>query len=198
MSQGTISEHAFPGAGALPPAPISLEEFHQMEQAAFFTPDDTRYLHMSWDVLRDQVEAVLDIWYDFIAAYPFLLGTFSRPSDGQPDHRYLSAVRERFARWIETTAQANYDQQWLNEQYEIGRRHHRTAKNQTDHVDAADIVPFRYIVPLVSPLSSTLKPFLAQKGHTSEQVEKMHQAWLKSMLLQVTLWSQPYIKEGDF
>jgi hypothetical protein len=26
----------------------------------------------------------------------------------------------------------------------------------------------------------------------------MYQAWLKSMLLQVTLWSQPYIKEGDF
>jgi hypothetical protein len=26
----------------------------------------------------------------------------------------------------------------------------------------------------------------------------MHQAWLKSVLLQVTLWTYPYIKEGDF
>ena len=198
MSHGTISEHAFSGAGALPPAPISLEEFHQMEQAAFFTPEDVRHLRMSWDVLRDQVEVVLDVWYDFMAAYPFLLQTFSRPSDGQPDQRYLDAVRQRFARWIETTAQANYDQQWLNEQYEIGRRHYRTGKNQTDHVDSVDIVPYRFIVPLVSPLVTTLKPFLAQKGHTPDEVDKMQQAWLKSMLLQVTLWGQPYIKEGDF
>jgi hypothetical protein len=198
VSHGTISEHAFSGAGAFPSAPISLEEFRQMEQAAFFTPEDVRHLRMSWEVLRDQVEVVLDVWYDFMAAYPFLLWAFSRESDGQPDQRYLDAVRQRFARWIETTAQANYDQQWLNEQYEIGLRHHRTAKNQTDHVNAAEIVPFRFIVPLISPLALTLKPFLAQKGHAPEQVEKMHQAWLKSLLLQVTLWSQPYMKEGDF
>jgi hypothetical protein len=29
-------------------------------------------------------------------------------------------------------------------------------------------------------------------------VEKMHAAWVKSVLLQVTLWSQPYVKEGRF
>ncbi len=198
MSQGTISEHAFPGAGALPSAPISLEEFHQLEQTALFTREDSQYLRLSWEALRDQVDAVLDVWFGFMAAQPFLLRTFCRRSDGQPDQRYLAAVRQRFARWIETTAQANYNQQWLNEQYEIGRRHHRTAKNQTDHVDAVDIVPFRYLVPLISPLTATLKPFLANRGHAPDEVEKMQQAWLKSLLLQVTLWSQPYIKEGDF
>jgi hypothetical protein len=26
----------------------------------------------------------------------------------------------------------------------------------------------------------------------------MHDAWFKSVVLQVTLWSQPYVKEGDF
>jgi hypothetical protein len=26
----------------------------------------------------------------------------------------------------------------------------------------------------------------------------MHQAWIKSVLLQVTLWSHPYVKDGDF
>jgi hypothetical protein len=29
-------------------------------------------------------------------------------------------------------------------------------------------------------------------------VEKMHQAWFKSVVLQVALWSQPYAKEGGF
>jgi hypothetical protein len=198
MSQGTISEHAAPGFGPMPAAPISMEEFQQMKQTAQFTNEDVQYLRMSWDVLRDQVDAVLDVWYGFIAAYPFLLQTFSRRSDRQPDQRYLAAVRKRFARWIEDTAQANYDQEWLNFQYEIGLRHHRAAKNRTDQVDSVEIVPFRYIVPSVFPLTATLKPFLANKGHAPDQVEKMHQAWLKSMLLQVTLWGQPYVTAGDF
>jgi hypothetical protein len=45
---------------------------------------------------------------------------------------------------------------------------------------------------------TTLKPFLARKGHSAEEVDKMYQAWLKSVLLQVILWSQPYIQEGEF
>lgn len=198
MSQGTISEQAPYGAGAVPPAPISMEEFGQMKETALFTNEDVQYLRMSWDVLRDQVDAVLDVWYNFIGSHPFLARTFSRVSDGQPDQRYLSAVRQRFAQWIQDTAQANYDQQWLNYQYEIGLRHHRTAKNRTDHVDSVEIVPFRYIVPLTAPVVITLQPFLAKKGHTPDQVEKMLQAWLKSTLLQVTLWGQPYMQPGDF
>ena len=43
-----------------------------------------------------------------------------------------------------------------------------------------------------------MRPFLANKGHTDAEVEKMHQAWFKSVVLQVALWSQPYAKEGDF
>lgn len=198
MSQGTISDYAAAGVGPLPAAPISMEEFQNLKDTALFTNEDVQSLRMSWDVLRDQVEDVLDVWYGFFADHPFLVQTFSRRSDGQPDQRYLAAVRQRFAQWIEKTAQANYDQQWLNDQHEIGLRHHRTAKNRTDHVDSVDIVPLRYLVPSVFPLAHTLKPFLANKGHAPDQVEKMHQAWLKSLLLQVTLWSQPYVKEGDF
>ena len=50
----------------------------------------------------------------------------------------------------------------------------------------------------IYPITYTLKPFLASKGHTNEQVERMHVAWVKSVLLQVTLWRYPYFKEGDF
>ena len=31
-----------------------------------------------------------------------------------------------------------------------------------------------------------------------KDIEGMHQAWLKSVLLQVTLWSQPYMRHDDF
>jgi hypothetical protein len=44
----------------------------------------------------------------------------------------------------------------------------------------------------------TLKPFLAKQGHPADVVDKMHAAWVKSCLLQLTLWSHPYVKDGDF
>jgi hypothetical protein len=43
-----------------------------------------------------------------------------------------------------------------------------------------------------------LKPFLADGGATPDEVEAMHQAWVKAVLLQVILWSQPYVRDGDF
>jgi hypothetical protein len=40
--------------------------------------------------------------------------------------------------------------------------------------------------------------FLAKKGHSPEVVNRMYNAWWKSMILQVTLSGQPYIRQGDF
>ena len=40
--------------------------------------------------------------------------------------------------------------------------------------------------------------YLAKKGHSAEDVDKMYGAWVKACLLQVTLWSHPYVKDGDF
>jgi hypothetical protein len=39
---------------------------------------------------------------------------------------------------------------------------------------------------------------LGEEGALGRDVEKMHAAWVKSCLLQVTLWSHPYVKDGDF
>ncbi|MGE3601631.1 MAG: protoglobin domain-containing protein, partial [Dehalococcoidia bacterium] len=71
-------------------------------------------------------------------------------------------------------------------------------KNVTDAVDSVPIINFRYLTTLIVPIVTTLKPFLAAKGHSPEDVDKMHQAWLKSVILQITLWSRPYIKDGQF
>ncbi len=57
---------------------------------------------------------------------------------------------------------------------------------------------FRNLFALIFPVTFTLRPFLAKKGHSPEDVEKMYAAWVKSCLLQVTLWSHPYVKDGDF
>lgn len=50
----------------------------------------------------------------------------------------------------------------------------------------------------VYPVRFGPRPFLAKRGHSPEEVEKMVAAWVKSCLLQVTLWSHPYVKDGDF
>ncbi|MBX6753055.1 MAG: protogloblin ApPgb, partial [Thermorudis peleae] len=71
-------------------------------------------------------------------------------------------------------------------------------KNQTDHVEAPEHIPLRYVLALTYPIYATIKPFLAKKGHSAEEVEHMHQAWLKAVLLSVILWSQPYARDGDF
>jgi hypothetical protein len=118
--------------------------------------------------------------------------------EGKPLGDYLGAVRRRFSQWILDTAGAEYDHRWLDYQHEIGLRHHRAKKNETDGAPSTDIVPLRHLFALIFPVTFTLKPFLAKKGHTPEDVEKMQAAWLKSCLLQVTLWAHPYVKDGDF
>lgn len=197
MTQTSIPGYTY-GTSAVPQSPLSLDDLEKLKQAVLFTEDDVRALRQSAEILADQIEDVLDVWYGFVASHPFLVYYFSNPSTGEPDGRYLSAVRARFGQWIRDTAAARYDQDWLNYQYEIGLRHARAKKNQTDGVASVPLVHYRYLPALIYPITATLKPFLAKKGHSAEDVERMYQAWLKSVILQVTLWSQPYVREGEF
>lgn len=184
--------------GAATPSPLTPADLELMKKSVLFGEEDVKYLRLSLDVVQDQVEAILDVWYGFVGANPHLLASFTSPKDGQPLGDYLGAVRQRFGRWILDTARAEYDQAWLDYQHEIGLRHHRSKKNRTDGADSTDIVPFRYLFLLLFPVTFTLKSFLAKKGHSSEDVEKMYAAWVKSCLLQLTLWSHPYVKDRDF
>lgn len=187
------------GTSAVARSPVSPADFEAMKASVLFGADDVRYLEMSYEVLKDQTEAVLDVWYGFVASQPHLLASFTSKSDGKPLGDYLGGVRRRFGQWILDTARAEYDQAWLDYQHEIGLRHHRTKKNQTDGAPAAAaIVPFRDLFALIFPITFTLRPFLAKKGHAPADVDGMYHAWLKSCLLQVTLWSHPYVKDGDF
>lgn len=60
------------------------------------------------------------------------------------------------------------------------------------------MISFRYLVAFIYPITATIKPFLAKKGHSPEEVEKMHQAWFKSVVIQVVLWSASYIRGEDY
>jgi hypothetical protein len=207
----TLVAIAAPGAAAEPPvpgyaygqaalarAPYDLTDLAALRRTLLFGEDDVAALRRSQALLVDRTEAILDVWYGFVAATPELVVFFGDARSGQPDAAYLAAVRRRFALWIRDTAAATFDQRWLDWQYEIGLRHNRLKKNRTDGVNSSAQVDFRYLVALTIPITTTLKPFLAAVGDTAEDVERMHAAWLKAVLLQVILWSHPYVRDGEF
>lgn len=198
MSQNAIPGYSY-GTEAVATSPVTLADFALMKNSALFGEEDLKYLRLSHDIVKDQVEAILDIWYGFIGSQPQLLKSFVGKGNGKPLGDYLGGVRKRFGQWILDTARAQYDQKWLDYQHEIGLRHYSTKKNRTDGAPAAaEVVPFRDLFLVIFPVTATLKPFLAKKGHSAEEVEKMHAAWVKSCLLQMTLWTYPYVHAGAF
>mgnify|MGYP001485606528 FL=1 len=184
------------GHTSLARAPYTLQDLESLKKVMLFTDDDVHWLRTSKPILADQTDAILDVWYGFVASTPELVVYFKNNRTGAPDGAYLAAVRKRFAQWILDTADANYDQAWLDYQYEIGQRHTAPKKNRTDGADSVPSVNFRYLSALVIPVTTTLEPFLAGKGAPADEVRKMHAAWLKSVLLQTLLWSHPYVRDG--
>lgn len=178
-------------------SPISLADLELLKTTVLLGPEDLRWLRASREVLEPQVESILDVWYGFVGSNPHLLASFTN-AKGEPQGDYLAAVRTRFGRWILDTADARFDQDWLDYQHEIGLRHHRTKKNSTDGADAAPEVAFRYLIALHQPITATLRPFLEKSGRPAEEVDRMQDAWRKAVLLQVILWSHPYVREGAF
>jgi hypothetical protein len=197
MTSASIPGYTY-GSADLPRSPITLDELELLKTSLLWSEEDDRALRLAHEVLSDQVEDVLDVWYGFVASHPFLVHYFTRTSDGEPDADYLARVRERFGRWILDTTAARYDQAWLDYAEEIGRRHHRTRKNLTDGVEAVEHIPLRYVITFIFPITATIRPFLAGKGHDEVEVERMHDAWRKAVILQVALWSRPYVLDGDF
>jgi len=198
MSQSAAIPGYTYGQAGVAKSPIRLEELAELKQALLFTEEDEKYLRMAGDVLADQVEQILDLWYGFVGSHPFLVKYFL-DAQGQPIAEYLGNVRKRFGQWILDTCRRPHDRDWLNYQYEIGLRHHRSKKNQTDKAAAAtNNVPMRFLVAFIVPITVTIRDFLRKKGHSESEVDKMYHAWFKAVTLQVALWCQPYVKEGDY
>ncbi len=186
------------GMRALPASPVTLEELALLKRTLLFTEEDERRLRRAGEMLEGRIEEVLDSWYGFVGSHPHLVQHFA-DRQGQPHAGYLAAVRRRFGQWIRDTCRAEYDQRWLDYQHEIALRHTSVKKNRTDGVDAlTSLVPLRYLIAFVYPITATLKPFLAAPGVSPEEVEQIHDSWFKAVALQVALWSQPYAREGSY
>ncbi|WIV66823.1 protoglobin domain-containing protein [Natrialbaceae archaeon AArc-T1-2] len=186
------------GDDDVPEAPIDRAAFDRLQQSVMFTDDDEEYLQMAGDVLEPQIDDILEVWYGFVGDHDFLLEYFADADSGEPIEEYLDRVRERFGQWIRDTCDTPYDDDWLDYQFEIGRRHHRMGKNEADDVDAVEHIHMRYLVGFIYPITATIRDFLENSDHSAEEVEKMYHAWFKSVTLQVTLWTYPYVPDEDW
>lgn len=186
------------GSPQLKRSPVTPAELAKIEEALLFTDEDVRYLREAGQIMVPQTEQILDVWYGFVGSHPHLAYYFSNKKNGELDKDYLTRVRARFGQWIKDTTDANYDQRWLDYQYEIGERHTRLAKNRTDKAPSVEQVNFRYMPAFIVPITATVEPFLAKSGKSPDEVRKMMAAWNKAVTLQVILWSYPYIKDGQF
>jgi hypothetical protein len=173
---------------------VTLEDLDLLKRTVFFTDEDAAYLRLAGDVVGDQLPAIIEAWF---GAHPYLYRYFRGP-DGKLIWRHVEAVRQRSAEWILASCRQPYDQAWLDYTHEVGLRHHRTKKNVTDQVAAPPLIPLRYMIAFSYHTIEMLRPFLAAKGHPEHDVLRMHEAWRKSVLLQVALWSYAYAKEGDW
>ena len=172
-------------------SPVSLADLELLKKTVNFTDEDERYLRMAGDVLGDQTEEVVKKWRSVIAAHPHL-AQYSLTPEGKPDPHYSAESGLRFRQWILDTCFRRYDQHWLNYQQEIALRHTSVKKNQTDHVESAAYIPLRYVIAFTAVINDAVKPFLGAKGHSRDDVERMHRAWCKSVQMQIALWSEPY------
>jgi hypothetical protein len=173
-------------------SPISLGELEDLKVSVGFTDEDQRYLHLAGEVLGDQTKQVVAHWRSGIIAGIPNLARHSRTPEGEAIPEYRERSNLRFQQWILDTCLRPYDQDWLNYQQEIALRHTSLKKNKVDGVRSTPHVPLRDIIAFIPVMNETIKPYLAAKGHSYVDVEKMHLAWCKSLQLQVALWTRPY------
>jgi hypothetical protein len=185
------------GTAEVAASPVSLEELEKLKVSVGFTGEDERYLQMAGEVLADQTKRIVEQWRSGIIAGIPHLARHSRSLSGDALPDYLAKSNLRFQQWILDTCLRPYDQDWINYQEEIALRHTSLKKNKTDGVESTPFVPLRDILAFLAVINETIKPYLAAKGHSAEDVDRMHLAWCKSLQLQSALWTRPYTDAGS-
>jgi hypothetical protein len=185
------------GTADIATSPISMRELNDLKTTVGFTEEDQRYLQLAGAVLADQTSQIVQHWRSGIIDGIPHLARHSRTLEGNPIPEYLSNSNLRFQQWILDTCLRTYDQVWINYQNEIALRHTSLKKNKTDGVQSTTHVPLRDIIAFIPVMNQTIKPYLSAKGNSAVDVEKMHQAWCKSLQLQLAIWTRPYTDAGQ-
>ncbi|WP_353066140.1 protoglobin domain-containing protein [Tunturibacter psychrotolerans] len=183
------------GTSEVATSPVTLQQLEALKVTVGFTEEDQRHLQQAGTVLAGQTKQIVEHWRSGIIAGIPNLARHSRSPQNEPLPDYLAKSNLRFQQWILDTCLRPYDQDWLNYQQEIALRHTALKKNKTDNVSSTPYVPLRDIVGFISVINETIKPYLAAKNHSADEVDRMHRAWCKSIQLQLALWAEPYTND---
>jgi hypothetical protein len=176
--------------GSVARSAVAWQDFEDLKRLVGFTERDQQLLHKAGDLIGPRFEELIGHWFGQIG--PWVHATFAGPDA----ERYGAVAGARFGRGIVDSFVRQYDQEWLDYQHEIGLRHHRARKNQTDHVSSVPVVPLRHLVASVQVLSVIPDSFL--EGATTDDIAGMRSAWSRSLLLQIALWTRAYVREDDW
>ncbi|MFZ2161230.1 MAG: protoglobin domain-containing protein [Sideroxyarcus sp.] len=186
-------DYGAPGVGR---SPVTMEELALLERTVSLTAEDERWLQQAGSKLADQTDAIVAAWREVIAANPHLARYYAS-QEGVADPAYKAKVGARFKQWILDVCQRPRDQAWLDYQHEIGLRHTHLRKNRADQAAALPHIPLRYLIAFTAVINDRIRPFLA-KDAAPDAAAAMYSAWCKAVLLQVTLWSRPYVAESEW
>jgi len=180
------------GEAGVPRSTLSVRDLENLKTSAGFTDEDQGYLRLAGEVLADQTAEIVAHWRAGIIAGIPHLARHSRTPEGEAIPDYLARSNLRFQQWILDTCLRPYDQDWIDYQQEIARRHTSRKKNQVDGVRSTPYVPMQDVIAFVAVMNETVKPYLATKGHPTEEVDRMHAAWCKSIQIQLAIWFGVY------
>lgn len=182
------------GAG---PSPLSLDDLTKLKAAVGLTDADEATLLSAGEVLAPRAAEMVAAWRSQVGREPFL-ARYSAHPDGSPNPEYGAASTLRFDRWVIDACTRPLDQAWLDQQHEIGLRHNRAKKNRTDHADSVDHIPLRYLLAFTAVIIITARTYLNDGQHSAEQVDEMHAAFTKSVMLHVTVWTRAYTADDQW
>jgi len=194
MIRSTEEIHGYTyGSSEIEPSSVSTRDLEELKITVGWTDEDPIYLRLAGEVLKDQTMQIVDHWRSGIIGSIPNLARHSRTPEGDPIPSYVANSGKRFEQWILDTCLRPYDQEWLNYQQEIARRHTSAMKNRVDGVRSTPYVPLRDIMAFIAVMNETIEPYLAAKGHSAQDVDKMHRAWRKSLQLQIAIWTKLYM-----
>ncbi len=174
-------------------SPVTLAELEQLQQTVGWSSADAGWLAKAAPILTRHAEDLVNDWRAQIGRLPFLSQWFGSP--GEETDRYRAAVKKRFVQWVIDTCTRPQDQAWLDYAQEIGLRHTPKKKNVTDGARGPTVVPLRYVIAFVWPVIAGVRRYLVSDGVEPGDAEAMQSAWARSVLIQIVLWSRPFVQE---
>jgi hypothetical protein len=180
---------------AIPPRFPNSEEIELLWRIGLFSSEEERALRKLWQVLRGQTDDYLDRVLGMVAAYPALaaaLAVIYREHSGESADG-SATVRRLFREWLSETCLSPREPSWFKRLYSPDPD---LPLERSARPIAAEWPGFRYLIALSFPLVATARSLLVGSGFAPQEIERMQSALLKAILLQVTLLSRLYVKEG--